>query len=69
MSPIQQDRPMQISKDEGISAGKILGSFIGGLKRSGSHGSLNSLMSMMDTMNKEQHFRICSYCFNVSLYL
>ncbi|RXG54224.1 Rabenosyn-5, partial [Armadillidium vulgare] len=41
--------------------GSLLGNFQG-LKRSGSHGSLNSLISVIDSMGKEQAFRICGHC-------
>ena len=39
---------------------------ISGLRRSGSQNSLNSLLSVMDSMTGEQHFRTCEHCYSVS---
>ncbi|XP_063590756.1 rabenosyn-5-like [Penaeus indicus] len=72
VSPVHQGNVNQMttvatssSSGSGSSGGPLMSSFlagISGLRRSGSQGSLNSLLSVMDSMTSEQHFRICRHC-------
>ncbi|XP_047475313.1 rabenosyn-5-like [Penaeus chinensis] len=71
VSPVHQGNVNQMttvattSSSSSSSGGPLMTSFlagISGLRRSGSQGSLNSLLSVMDSMTNEQHFRICRHC-------
>ncbi|XP_050730072.1 rabenosyn-5-like isoform X1 [Eriocheir sinensis] len=46
----------------GSGVGGAMGSLRAGLRRSGSQGSLNSLLSVVDSIKTEQHFRVCAHC-------
>lgn len=66
VSPVHQgsqDQTPALSTSSGAGSGmSSLLSGISGLRRSGSQGSLNSLLSVMDSMTAEQHFRTCTHC-------
>ncbi|XP_042858528.1 rabenosyn-5-like [Penaeus japonicus] len=70
VSPVHQGNVNQmttvaISSGSSGGGGPLMTSFlagISGLRRSGSQGSLNSLLSVMDSMTSEQHFRVCRHC-------
>ncbi|KAG7174503.1 Rabenosyn-5-like [Homarus americanus] len=66
ISPVHQGSMVQsaavnVSSGVGSSMSSLF-SGISGLRRSGSQGSLNSLLSVMDSMTTEQNFRICTHC-------
>lgn len=54
------------SSSRSVGGGGKSGGFsvpgFGVLKRSGSQGSLNSLVSVMDSFTGEQHLRVCTHC-------
>lgn len=50
----------------GSVGGGAMSSLRAGLRRSGSQGSLNSLLSVVDSIKTEQHFRVCAHCMAVS---
>lgn len=69
VSPVHQGNVNQMTtvatSSSSSSGGPLMTSFlagISGLRRSGSQGSLNSLLSVMDSMTSEQHFRVCRHC-------
>lgn len=66
VTPIHQgggtEEPPTVAGGSSSSSGGGMGSLLAGLKRSGSQGSLNSILSVVDSMKTEQHFRACAHC-------
>ncbi|XP_071549965.1 rabenosyn-5 [Panulirus ornatus] len=58
---LDQMSALTVSSGAGSGVTSILAG-ISSLRRSGSQGSLNSLLSVMDSVTAEQHFRTCIHC-------